>query len=253
MNIKDLIISQLDKQRQYNIDNYAGYFRASGSGSCLKKRYLLNQNVEASDEQSDASKITLMFGTAVHSELEQLVKEAVKQVDYLESLHEIRLVNHNFKLTGQFDMLLKNNETKTITIVDFKTAHSGKQKYVNERGVDYHYKLQIATYYKLLNSSDTKIVRFQDELVYEIPISSVPFLRDAHNYKWFGKVVYLYRDSALIDELEFAIDENLIKSVERELEQLKNIETIIKNIKYDYNNWQCKYCQFKTKCKNGEV
>lgn len=171
-----------------------GYYSASGAGLCIVKHYYDFKGIERKDKD-DTSRRLLRLGTIVGDDFEDAMKWFGNSSVGFSIFTEGHVTDDDYHLSGHFDLLIVNDETKEGYLYDYKTANSYKFKMLFGRNPDSspstNYEYQLGTYGMMINKSKEycdKIVYManlyinKDNSVVKIKEASLDYIEFAEGY-----------------------------------------------------------------------
>lgn len=248
MSIKDYIIEQLkEEDARGGVPFLRNYIRVSGAGQCLRKRRFAMLNEDVTEEKTINSLLTTTFGHIAH----QYFQDILARRFGTHFICEKRLVNPKWKLTGAFDGILYDIELNKYILLDFKTTHPYKIKYLKEQqSADINHIKQLAVYDWLIHQPETKILEVVNGEARLFPIENYPLVEGYKNSKRELRVVYIMRDAITIHEYVYNPEsEEIKKLLQQELRDIAEVKKLpAHKQKTTQNTWECKYCPYLTKC-----
>jgi len=187
-------------------------FRVSDAGRCHRMRYWKRQGKPASDLVDSRTMRVFEVGHLFHKWVQNiLLKQGV-----LEGM-EVRV--EDIHRIGHADAIVR---TQTgLVLYDFKTVHSRKFHHKKKEGADIHYLMQAVTYASML----------------PVGVEDI-------------RIAYISKDDLCIEEVsvfEFADIEELARKDWNDL--IGAWEKQIEPEPIPQQEWECKYCMYRTACK----
>lgn len=233
------------KAKEFNPEDIL-YFNPSSFSACRKQIYLKKRNVKPSDPIDTVALLKMRFGTVLHTEIENIVKKLGILIES-EKLKTAVFNGLNFRYKTDGKIVLN----KQRTIMEIKTTSSGALRVVRDE------------------AKGTDVVQMVLYMIFENIAN--------------GVLLYVGRDSALIEEYAVAKGDHLylaaIAEIERKIQELKRLEVQIKtgviperdcqivmkntngfvSEKFQKDkvihksDFQCSYCQWKSLCWRSEL
>ena len=247
MNIHDIYLDFLKYKNQENAESRDdGKFHASSAGSCYRKQmYRLESYPQ--DDMDDSSYKVLRLGTVVHKDFEDAIthhleknaKEIINKKIHIFSEKKVNLDKYN--ITGTLDIGEYIEEDGIFNLYDLKTTAAYKWSTMfgikKNRQPTFQfdkYRMQLATYGMAI----------KEEL-------------DIKELNMF--LVFYNKNTSMIREVKVYADEWIKKAIDY-WEELKSLASTMKNGLFEeklrpgwqfgvpYEDWECKYCNYKTIC-----
>jgi len=211
-----VIDEYLEEQREER--DRTKYFYISDMGKCLRMRILKRMGYQP-DPLTPRLRRIFAVGEMHHAFIQELLEKKGYLVE-----KEGEVYWEDFELKGRFDAVIKV-EDKYI-LYDIKSVHSRKFHYLENGEKDSHYIKQLLVYYKLLRS------KYQ-------PLEA--------------RLLYVSKDDLCIAEYGFSYNKYEM-NIYSELDALRHWwkRQELPPRKDDFpNGWECKFCFYKTACKNS--
>ena len=247
MNVHDIYINYLKyKNEEHAEERNDGKFHASSAGSCYRKQmYRLEEYPQ--DSMDESSYKVLRLGTVVHKDFENAIhhhleSNAKEIMDKKLSIFSERKVNlDKYNVTGTLDIGEYIEDDGIFNLYDLKTAAAYKWstmfgiKKNRQPTFEYDkYRMQLATYGMAI----------QEEL-------------EVKELNMF--LVFYNKNTSMIREVKVYADEWIEKAKDY-WEELLSLSKTMKDGLFEeklrpgwqlgvpYEDWECKYCNYKTIC-----
>jgi len=218
-----------------------GYFSISSAGSCYKKQYYILTNTEE-EVPSILSLKKMRIGTVMHDEFEQAMLHHMKYDNNNTTVFtEFPVKLEKYMVEGTLDAAILDNNT--LHVADWKTMAGypfklrfGRERKKNISKVSTNYEMQVCTYAIAL--ADT--IQHKGEII--------PYLV-CYN-KDTSKMKTIEIPPQFINEAQFYW-EDLGDCLNEMGDDMLNIHPNDNMLGVPNADWECNYCNFKTKC-HGE-
>jgi len=246
VNIHDIYLNFLKHENAKNAESRNdGKFHASSAGSCYRKQmYRLEDYPQ--DEMDDSSYKVLRLGTIVHKDFEDAMKHhfehnALVTRKKIAVFTERKINLDKYNITGTFDIGEYNFKDKVFNLYDLKTTAAYKWSTMfgikKNRQPTFQfdkYRMQLATYGMAI----------KEEF-------------DVKELNMF--LVFYNKNTSMIREVKVYADEWIDKAIDY-WDELKSLASTMKNGLFEeklrpgwqfgvpYEDWECKYCNYKTIC-----
>jgi len=247
MNVHDIYINYLKyKNEEHAEERNDGKFHASSAGSCYRKQmYRLEEYPQ--DSMDESSYKVLRLGTVVHKDFENAIhhhleNNAKEIMDKKLSIFSERKVNlDKYNVTGTLDIGEYIEDEGIFNLYDLKTAAAYKWstmfgiKKNRQPTFEYDkYRMQLATYGMAI----------QEEL-------------EVKELNMF--LVFYNKNTSMIREVKVYADE-WIKKAKDYWDELLSLSEMMKDGLFEeklrpgwqfgvpFEDWECKYCNYKTIC-----
>ena len=246
MNIHEIYLNFLKYKNAENAEaRNDGKFHASSAGSCYRKQMYRLEDYPQDDMDDNSYKI-LRLGTIVHKDFEEAMKHRFEHDSLVNrkrktifSEYKVNLDEYN--ITGTLDIGEYIEEDKVFNLYDLKT--SAAYKWSTMFGIKRNrqpvfefdkYRMQLATYGMAI----------KEEL-------------DVKELNMF--LVFYNKNTSMIREVKVYADEWIDKAKDY-WDELKSLASTMKNGLFEeklrpgwqfgvpYEDWECKYCNYKTIC-----
>ena len=243
MNIHDIYLNYLKYKNEEHAEiRNDGKFHASSAGSCYRKQmYRLEEYPQ--DNLDDSSYKILRLGTIVHKDFENAITYEVENNKEDDSIlySEYKINIDEYNVTGTLDIGEYIEEDGVFNLYDLKTTAAYKWSTMfgikkNRQPVFEFdkYRMQLATYGMAI----------KEEL-------------DVKELNMF--LVFYNKNTSMIREVKVYADEWIDKAKDY-WDELKSLASTMKNGLFEeklrpgwqfgvpYEDWECKYCNYKTIC-----
>ena len=246
MNIHDIYLNFLKYKNAENAEaRNDGKFHASSAGSCYRKQMYRLEDYPQDDMDDNSYKI-LRLGTIVHKDFEEAMIHRFEHDSLVNrkrktifSEYKVNLDEYN--ITGTLDIGEYIEKDKVFNLYDLKTTAAYKWSTMfgikkNRQPVFEFdkYRMQLATYGMAI----------KEEL-------------DVKELNMF--LVFYNKNTSMIREVKVYADEWIDKAKDY-WDELKSLASTMKNGLFEeklrpgwqfgvpYEDWECKYCNYKTIC-----
>lgn len=225
-----------------NNNKTAGWFNISSAGSCYKKQYYYITNTKEPDSPSIDSLKKMRIGTVMHNEFEEAMLHHAKhnkQDTTIFTEYPVKL--NEYMVEGTLDAAILTDNT--LHVADWKTMASypfklrfGRDRQKNTKRVSTNYELQVCTYAIAL----AETIKHEGELI----VYLVCYNKDTSKMKAISIPLHF------IDEARYYW-EDLSDCINELDKDILNIHPNDNMLNIPNADWECNYCNFKTKCHGG--
>jgi len=247
MDIHSVYVNYLKHKNEEHSDrDNDGLFHASSAGSCYRKQ-LYRIYEFPKDEMDEASYKILRLGTVVHKDFENAIhhhlesnaKEIMDKKLSIFSEYKVNLDKYN--ITGTLDIGEYIQDDAVFNLYDLKTTAAYKWstmfgiKKNRQPTFEYDkYRMQLATYGMAIKE--------------ELEVKELNMF-----------LVFYNKNTSMIREVKVYADE-WIEKAENYWEELNNLKTAMGEEHFEeklrpgwqlgvpFEDWECKYCNYKTIC-----
>lgn len=221
MIIRDIVDQHCEtRQREEGLERDNSKYRVSDAGKCRLMRYWKRQGKEYDPgDVPPLMRRTMQAGILLHEWIETVLKQAVgHQLAGFEAEGE---VEDEHRL-GHFDLLLHLKDGSTL-LADVKTVKDKQFYWKKQKGADRQHIHQVCSYADMLPEQPDRAV-----------------------------IAYLNRDN--MEMIEEPVDlTSFLPAVWRDWESLIHCWDRQEEPEPNPENWECKYCIYKTACEHATL